>query len=515
MNTYNQSIVTRKILSGAVLLAVFIAAFGTGSLPLAHAQISVSNNPSQTSDPDMLGGSVLSDGQFVYVPNIGDVNVKTYLEAKAPHLPSYAAGLYRHSEYYSINSIQRTSSVSIQKVAKVAPKNITGYEFGDLPLNAHNAMIDAVKSRPTGILDGGTYFVVGHYESDEIWGIGHLGAAVGTVPPDWGTSVWFIVQTKNTTQVALQGTSLFTEFMIDLPMSFKDQIDMQSKKRLSAQATTFLFPWDKSQQWWYSYGWHGGTNLALDFAPTNVITPNNMWILASASGTVTLVCSDPYQAAIDLSTPDGVMDYRHIDYNSFIAQNVKDKAVTQGRKLSLLYNGTEGAGYYNTSQNYPWPTCAQGSSPSCTYIKYSTYCGAGTGAHVHWTLPSKPFTVDGWQVDVNGLWTKSGQTSKNVGALFTSTNPPSLIPISGNTGIGGATLSYTDGTLKTATADGSGNYSFSVPSGWSGTVTPFRANYIFSPSNKLYANILENQTQNYTVTDISTWLKLFLPLILR
>jgi hypothetical protein len=89
------------------------------------------------------------------------------------------------------------------------------------------------------------------------------------------------------------------------------------------------------------------------------------------------------------------------------------------------------------------------------------------------------------------------------------------VTISGNTGMGGVTLSYTDGTLKTATADGSGNYSFSVPSGWSGTVTPFRANYIFSPSNKLYANILENQTQNYTVTDISTWLKLFLPLILR
>jgi len=515
MNTYNQPLVKRKIFSGAVLLAVFSAAFGTGSLPVAHAQMSVSNNNfSQTPDPDILGESVLSGGQFVSVPSMENFNIKTYLETKTPYLPSYATGLYGHSEYYGINSIQRTSSMRIQK-AKVASGNIRGYEFGDLPLNAHNAMIDAVQSRPTDILDGGTYFVVGHYESDGVWGIGHLGAAVGTEPPDWDTSVWFIVQTKNTIQVALQGTSLFTEFMIDLPMSFKDQIDRLSKNELSAQATTFLFPWDKSQQWRYTYGWHGGINLTLDFAPTSV-APNNMWILASASGNVTLVCSDPYQAAIDLSTPNGVMDYRHIDYNSFTAQNVKNKAVTQGQKLSLLYNGTEGEGYYDTSQNYPWLPCVQGSSPSCTYIKYNTTCGAGTGTHVHWTLPSKPFTVDGWQVDVNGLWTKNGQASKNVGALFTSTNPPPIIPISGNTGIGGATLSYTDGTLKTAMADISGNYSFTVPSGWSGTVTPFLANYIFSPSSKPYTNVLANQIdQNYTPTDISSWYKLFLPLVLR
>ena len=46
--------------------------------------------------------------------------------------------------------------------------------------------------------------------------------------------------------------------------------------------------------------------------------------------------------------------------------------------------------------------------------------------------------------------------------------------ISGNAGVAGATLSYTDGTAKTASADGSGNYSFTVSYNWSGTVTPSR-----------------------------------------
>ncbi|MDO9300243.1 MAG: hypothetical protein Q7T89_02630, partial [Anaerolineales bacterium] len=49
--------------------------------------------------------------------------------------------------------------------------------------------------------------------------------------------------------------------------------------------------------------------------------------------------------------------------------------------------------------------------------------------------------------------------------------------ISGNAGIGGATLKYTDGTPKNVTADDSGNYSLTVPSDWSGSVTPYKVGY--------------------------------------
>ncbi len=73
--------------------------------------------------------------------------------------------------------------------------------------------------------------------------------------------------------------------------------------------------------------------------------------------------------------------------------------------------------------------------------------------------------------------------------------------ISGNAGVDGATLSYTDGTPKTATANGSGLYSFAVPSGWSGTVTPSKAGTTFSPANRTYTNVVSDQTgQNYTAT---------------
>ncbi|MGE5375660.1 MAG: hypothetical protein ACM3XO_11445 [Bacteroidota bacterium] len=73
------------------------------------------------------------------------------------------------------------------------------------------------------------------------------------------------------------------------------------------------------------------------------------------------------------------------------------------------------------------------------------------------------------------------------------------VSISGNTGTGWVTLSYTDGTPKTAAADANGNYSFTVSYGWSGTVTPSRTGFTFSPASKTYNNVTADQTsQNYT-----------------
>ena len=70
--------------------------------------------------------------------------------------------------------------------------------------------------------------------------------------------------------------------------------------------------------------------------------------------------------------------------------------------------------------------------------------------------------------------------------------------ISGNAGVAGATLSYTDGTAKKATSGSDGSYSFFVSPNWTGTVTPSLAGYTFSPTSQSYTNVTSNQTQNYT-----------------
>jgi hypothetical protein len=89
--------------------------------------------------------------------------------------------------------------------------------------------------------------------------------------------------------------------------------------------------------------------------------------------------------------------------------------------------------------------------------------------------------------------------ANQTGQDYTAT--PITFTISGNAGVGGATLHYTDGTPKAATADGLGNYSFTVSYNWSGTVTPSLTGYAFYPANLSYTFVLANQLlQNFTAT---------------
>ena len=87
-------------------------------------------------------------------------------------------------------------------------------------------------------------------------------------------------------------------------------------------------------------------------------------------------------------------------------------------------------------------------------------------------------------------------------ANFTISDGSTTYTISGNAGVPGATLSYVDGVARTAAADGSGNYTITIPSGWSGTLTPSKAGYTFSPESRSFTNVLGNQTdQDFTATD--------------
>jgi uncharacterized repeat protein (TIGR01451 family) len=76
---------------------------------------------------------------------------------------------------------------------------------------------------------------------------------------------------------------------------------------------------------------------------------------------------------------------------------------------------------------------------------------------------------------------------------------PTTVAISGNTGIGGVTLSYENNGNQTVLSDGNGNYSFTIPYGWTGAVTPSKTGYIFSPVNKNYISVASDQiAQDYT-----------------
>jgi hypothetical protein len=71
--------------------------------------------------------------------------------------------------------------------------------------------------------------------------------------------------------------------------------------------------------------------------------------------------------------------------------------------------------------------------------------------------------------------------------------------ISGNVGTGNAVLNYVDGTARSVTADAYGNYFLMVSDHWTGTVTPEKARYTFTPAVMNYTDVLSDQhSQNYT-----------------
>ncbi len=50
--------------------------------------------------------------------------------------------------------------------------------------------------------------------------------------------------------------------------------------------------------------------------------------------------------------------------------------------------------------------------------------------------------------------------------------------------------------------DTNGYYSGAVSYGWSGTVTPTKSGYTFTPSSTSYSNVTSNQTTNYTGSNV-------------
>ena len=114
-----------------------------------------------------------------------------------------------------------------------------------------------------------------------------------------------------------------------------------------------------------------------------------------------------------------------------------------------------------------------------TRVSVDSYGGHGSSG----TEPSFPsISADGRYVAFDSKASSLIDDDTNgVRDVFVHENDVSNIgfSISGNTGIDNVTLNYTDGIPKTATSTADGSYSFTVSSGWSGTVTPVKGRIYF------------------------------------
>jgi hypothetical protein len=99
-----------------------------------------------------------------------------------------------------------------------------------------------------------------------------------------------------------------------------------------------------------------------------------------------------------------------------------------------------------------------------------------------------------WQVR-----TQNAQVQADSGVWWSFAIVPLTVTIAGNTGVTSVTLSYFDGTPKNIVSSAiDGSYIITVPGGWSGTVTPSKTGWAFSPAFRSYTTLAANQiNQNY------------------
>ena len=171
------------------------------------------------------------------------------------------------------------------------------------------------------------------------------------------------------------------------------------------------------------------------------------------------------------------------------------------RTYSSIRDNQTNQNYTATAVTYTisGSTGAAGAGATITYTGGSTTANGTTGNYSFtvssgWSGTVTPSKTDFTFTPASRSYTNvtSNQSNQNYTAVAST---PS---ISGNAGVGGATLSYTDGTPKTATANSSGDYTFQVSNNWSGTVTPSKTGFSFVPGNRAYTNVVAGQTeQNY------------------
>ena len=100
-----------------------------------------------------------------------------------------------------------------------------------------------------------------------------------------------------------------------------------------------------------------------------------------------------------------------------------------------------------------------------------------------------------------GMTDGGGSNGGGVVFAFVARTDGVPVTISGNTGVDGVTMSGLPGNPITS---GGGSYTASVSNGWSGTVTPTKTGYTFTPPSRTYNSITSDQlNQNYTATAAS------------
>lgn len=357
------------------------------------------------------GNNVLSDGQFVYGPNVGDFDLKTYLKDNAPHLLPYADDLYGRSKYYSINpKIYLTLLEVHSHLISIPNPALMNDPFG-LKNGDFNSQIDLLSDKMSE-----AYYR--HIYSYSALPISQRNMEPFVTPS--GVTISAAADTNAGTYALLAGLVAIDEadisavldnnqaggfyqtylrlFANDDPLDETNHIYIPGEVgALSAPDSLLQFPWLQGQSWFFS-GVHsngsGGAGTpyvnaaAMDFSPGGIAwgsDTSNMWVVATAAGVPTKTANCGFSI---LHSDGWETGYYHIEniqsFSGTINQNDKigviantlAEATCAGGNASgphvhfwlshngalTAINGTPLSGWYihagrweyDTDQNYMW-----------------------------------------------------------------------------------------------------------------------------------------------------------------
>jgi uncharacterized repeat protein (TIGR02543 family) len=222
---------------------------------------------------------------------------------------------------------------------------------------------------------------------------------------------------------------------------------------------------------------------------TNIITSDPLLgTLANYGGSTTTIPLTPGSSAIDMGNDSNCpsTDQRGVTRPKGIHCDIG--AVEMDPTASYTISGRVslgGVGLAGVSINFGLSAATTDANGDYAFTVYQGWSGTVTATKVGYVFSpaSKLYS----NVLVN-------QTEQN----YTAANG---YVISGSAGVAGVTINYTGGSTTSGTG---GSYQFTVPlSGWSGTATPFKAGYTFSPTSINFPSVTDNLPgQDYNATAI-------------
>jgi len=222
-----------------------------------------------------------------------------------------------------------------------------------------------------------------------------------------------------------------------------------------------------------SYGYSRTRIYINNTVTTNAVPQSPANLQASVSGNdVTL----SWQKAADTQTPSNGLSYNvYMGTTPGAINTASPMAQLSDGLRKVAKTGSERAGPGAAAVNY---TIKSLDCNTTYYWGVQTIDSAFAGSTF---AAGTPFTTDacsGIFYTVSGVVTENGQ------------------------GLSGVEIKF--GSTVLATTNSSGAYSFSRPSGWSGTVIPFKNSYTFTPPSKAYVYLNYNLTnQNYSASSSS------------